>query len=93
MLLVVALSLFAGMVPNLIQLASAESEAPVGEDESPEDEAVRSEAGNDIRRISSCEASRLPTFCDGRFPKTIDMITASPSGHRFSNGLSAPLRC
>jgi hypothetical protein len=93
LLFVLALSLFTGVAPNLVELATAESEAPFDEDESPENEAMRAEARNDMHRVSSCEPPRLPACCERRFPKTIDTMPASPTGHRFSNGLSAPLRC
>jgi hypothetical protein len=69
-----------------------ESEAPMDEDGSSEEEAITVQARSRVRRIQFGLPALLPPPCGLSF-KTTGNAGDPPSGHRLSSHLLAPLRC
>ena len=85
-------ALFPCATPSFGLLTVAESEAPVDQDESSEEEAISVQARTRVGRNRPGSPLLVPVR-DGLNLATASIAVVPHSGHRLPNNLLAPLRC
>lgn len=89
--------LFLAVMPTLAPVVSAvrnlEIESPVEQAESNEEIALSSSAAVQRPRRSSAPALLLVPAVETPKVRPTATVPVAPAGHRFANGLVAPLRC
>lgn len=85
-------ALFPCATPSFGLLNATESEAPVDQDESSEEEAINVQARTRVGRDQP-GFRRLGPVHGGLKVATVNITSLPHSGHRLSNHLLAPLRC
>jgi hypothetical protein len=85
-------ALFPCTEPGIGLLNSTESEAPVDQDESSEEEAISEQARTGVGRDQPGSPLPVPVRV-GLSLTTVGIARVPNSGHRLPNNLLAPLRC